>query len=154
MQSERKNGSGRQDAARAHMAKVWFVLSKRGSSQTQQFLTRSALRLLEGSSDFSALQRLTWAPVVHHMAHGLILSTEAKATEFAHLWKKSTNILKCTLLSQQDYLNCTPRAWARGPTQKFASTNGLEMASPPMCVCISSTPFPAPDTSSPGHKIS
>lgn len=61
------------------------MLSKRGSSQTQQFLRRLALRLLEGSSDFSALQRLAWAPVVHHMAHGLILSTEAKATEFAHL---------------------------------------------------------------------
>lgn len=153
MQSKRKNGSGRQDVARAHMAKVWFVLSKRGSSQTQQFLTHSALRLLEGSSDFSALQRLTWAPVVHHMTHGLILSTEAKATEFAHLWKEAQTPSNAYSF-QQDYLNYTPWAWASGPTQSFTSTNGLEMVSPPTCLCISSTPFPVPDTGSPVHKIS
>lgn len=91
MQSERKNGSGRQDVARAHMAKVWFGLSKRGSSQTQPFLTHSALSLLEGSSDFPALQRLTWAPVVHHTAHGLILSIEAKATDFTHLLRANSD---------------------------------------------------------------
>jgi len=68
------------------------------------------LRLLEGSSDFSALQRLTWAPVVHHMAHGLVLSVEAKATELAHLWKKAQTSSKCTLFFQQDYLNSTPSA--------------------------------------------
>lgn len=74
------------------------MLSKRGSSQTQQLLMASVLRLLEGSSDFSVLQGLTWSPVVNHMAHGLILSTEAKATEFAHLWKKaqtSSNACSC-----------------------------------------------------------
>lgn len=88
MQSKRKNGSGRQDVAWAHMARVDLGLAK-GAPHTQQFLTLSALRLLEGGSDFSALQRLARAPVVHHMAHGLILSVEAKATEFAHLWEKA-----------------------------------------------------------------
>lgn len=128
MQRERKNGPGRQDVARAHMAKVWFVLSKKGSSQTQQFLTHWALKLLEGSSDFSALQGLTWAPIVHHVAHGLILSIEAKATEFAHLWKKAQTFSNAYFF-QQDYLNYTPWAWARGPIQSFIIHNGLELTS-------------------------
>lgn len=75
-----------------------LCLAKRGSSQTQQLLMASVLGLMEGSSDFSALQGLTRPPVVHHMAHGLILSTEAEATEFAHLWKKaqtSSNACSC-----------------------------------------------------------
>lgn len=97
---------GRQDVARTHMAKVWIVLSKKGSSQTQQFLSLASLRLLEGSSDFPALQRLAWAPVVHHAAHRLILSTEAKATEFAHLWEKAQPSSNAYSL-QQDHLNYT-----------------------------------------------
>lgn len=134
---ETKNKSGKQDVARAHAAKVWFVLSKRGSSQTQQLLMASALRLLEGSSDFSALQGLTWPPVVNHMAHGLILSTEAKATEFAHLWKKAqTSSNACSCFSRTTrgiHLGPQPQV----PLKSFTHTNERSQDGITVHTCVS-----------------
>lgn len=41
--------------------------------------------LLEGGANRAALERLSWAIVVHHAALGLALGREEEAAEFGHL---------------------------------------------------------------------
>lgn len=87
------------------------------------------------------------------MAHRLVLSIEAKATEFAHLWKKAPISSNASSHFSWTFWNYTLWAWTMAPAQSFASSSSLEMASAPMHLHFIHT-ISSLDTASPVHKIS
>lgn len=87
------------------------------------------------------------------MAHGLILSIEAKATEFAHLWEKAQISSNASSHFSRTFWNYTSWGWTRALTQSVDSTSSLEMASAPTGLHFTHT-ISSLDIAPPVHKIS
>lgn len=86
------------------------------------------------------------------MAHGLILSIEAKATEFAHLWKKAQISSNASSHFSRTFCNYT--SWPEPELQpkSFARTSSLDGIS--IHVSVFHPHHFLLNTGSPIHKIS
>lgn len=131
MQSERKNGSGRRDVARAHMAKFDLGLA-RGAPH-------------KNSNSQHCQHRGYWKEALTSLLfkgwHGRQLSTMWHTGSFSALKQRPRSLHICGKRQEispnasshcsRMFWNYTSWACTRASAQSFASTSSLEMASAP-----------------------